>query len=1066
MSSSQQIQGAFEASLEEFSNNLIDKNHYDFSKIRSIDDVYDETDRIQKLQGSNGALRNLKRIEPYLRCINEYSSVIETFVLVKPDLLALLWGPIKFLLQVTSTYIKSFDKLLDMTVRLADALPQFKAYEELFRTNTRVTHVLCLFYKDILDFYAINLNYFKAKGWKIFHDVMLSSYTDKIAIVQENIIYHKELLSSEVTVADIRKAFAAHSLALKEYENNSSFREQQDFDSMKVALAPRLYDVDLEQILESRCRNTCKWVFDESLLRDWSIFHKDRVPILWLSGIPGAGKTHLAASIIEHISKGTRNAVFAFLRYQDPEAIRRTDVYHSFIFQLLFDHKSLRPALQAAYKSSYRQLLSSVEFVLDLLHNLFECVETVHIIVDGLDEINRAVRSILLQDLIDLCDTCPNVKLLLCSRKESDISRLLRNRANTLVLGQKNTPDIECYVYNMIDEWISTVDVDPLSSVASEVRTLVKPVAARSKGMFLYARLVMVSLTGQPDLYNFKREAQNLPNGLEEAYGRIIDRVKNTLSTSERCTVEVVLKWIACSRVLLRKEELHRAIMIQQNDTEFNPDRRIIQNIVQLCGPIVEMQGDFINFVHFTVKEFLCSSQSHFFIDKAAAHRQLSMTCISYLGFNALGDNLSDSSIDTFLLNGSYVLLFYVKAYWLDHTKEGLRVITSMPVLEDLCRLLSIYFTKHPVPTIVDTDDVPDLLPLKGDWPAVYQSLCAVDLAQKKSKMTISSCHSENECIKQKESLVHGLDDCAMNETLLSAIELGHQLLVSSLLTRVMDCEYPTNMVDWPQVTSRALRGTNVAIVEMLLSVPIDVRRRTELKMSWQPQTEWIVEDPIYEAVEGGSTEIVEWLLRRDPKTRLASRRELMTATMQSGLDMMRLMLLHGILLATETLCCLTGTAYKLDCPLRELEMAELLLEYGANIREAWLNPRCSIELATFIVDKGASINLRKPDRSRPCTALYDAVAANTRWGAKVAEMLLENGADPNITCGRSGTMRDLSGAKNFQKRLGITFDDLVDSTQGVRQQVHDENLPSSVASNHLGPEAKLSRDLPLRGRN
>ncbi|MCJ1392101.1 hypothetical protein MMC18_004968 [Xylographa bjoerkii] len=578
--------------MKDFMDSLTDKDDYDFSKIRSIENVYNETDKIQRIQGSKGALRNLNRIQPYLRRITEYSSVIETFVQAKPDFLTLLWGPIKLLLQISSTCVKSFDKLLDITM-----------YQDLFQNNARITHVLCLFYKDILDFYAINLNFFKAKGWKIFFESLWPRYADKIAIVQENITRHMLLLNSEVTVADISEAFAARSLALKEYENNRIFQEQQEFDSVKVSLAPQLYDIDLDRTLESRCRNTCKWILDESLFQELLSLDKDRVSVLWLSGIPGAGKTHLTASIVEHMMEEKRNVMFALLKYQEGDTVRRIDVYHTFIFQLLFDHESLRPALQAAYKANYRQLSSSASFVLSLFRNMFECVKTTHIVIDGLDEINRDERSVLLRDLVDLCDTCSNVKLLICSRKESDISRLLRNKAESLLVDRQNTPDIKCYVHNMVNEWIGTVHIDHGSSVESEVRTLVKPIAARSEGMFLYARLVMVGLMSQPDLYNFKREAHDLPNGLEKAYGRIIDRIKNTLSASERFTAEAILKWIACSKVLLRKGELQQAIMIQENDKEFDPDRKIFQDVVQLCGPIVEVQGIFINFVHVTVKE-------------------------------------------------------------------------------------------------------------------------------------------------------------------------------------------------------------------------------------------------------------------------------------------------------------------------------------------------------------------------------------------------------------------------------------------------------------------------------
>ena len=84
-------------------------------------------------------------------------------------------------------------------------------------------------------------------------------------------------------------SFAARVLALKEYEIERKSREQQHLEFIKISLAPRLYDTDLRQTLESRCRNTCEWILDESLIKDWESLDKDAVPILWLTGIPGAG---------------------------------------------------------------------------------------------------------------------------------------------------------------------------------------------------------------------------------------------------------------------------------------------------------------------------------------------------------------------------------------------------------------------------------------------------------------------------------------------------------------------------------------------------------------------------------------------------------------------------------------------------------------------------------------------------------------------------------------------------------------------------------------------------------
>lgn len=43
--------------------------------------------------------------------------------------------------------------------------------------------------------------------------------------------------------------------------------------------------------------------------------------------------------------------------------------------------------------------------------------------------------------------------------------------------------------------------------------------------------------------------------------------------------------------------------MIQMHDKKFDPERRLFQDLVQLCGPILEIRGEYVNFVHFTAKE-------------------------------------------------------------------------------------------------------------------------------------------------------------------------------------------------------------------------------------------------------------------------------------------------------------------------------------------------------------------------------------------------------------------------------------------------------------------------------
>jgi nitrate/nitrite-specific signal transduction histidine kinase len=82
---------SFEAAEAEFHQSLKDADKLDFSQFTSIQDVYDATDNIQRQQTKKRTLQNLARIKPYLDCLKQYEGVIEVFVQVKPDLLALIW---------------------------------------------------------------------------------------------------------------------------------------------------------------------------------------------------------------------------------------------------------------------------------------------------------------------------------------------------------------------------------------------------------------------------------------------------------------------------------------------------------------------------------------------------------------------------------------------------------------------------------------------------------------------------------------------------------------------------------------------------------------------------------------------------------------------------------------------------------------------------------------------------------------------------------------------------------------------------------------------------------------
>jgi hypothetical protein len=155
------VQLTFEKSIRDFKANLKDDELYsEILQTTTIDQVYDITDKLQEEQAKNGHMRHLSKVGPFLERLRGYAGAIETFVQVKPDILALIWGPIKLLLQWTSILKQSLDELVKTIADIGDLLPEFEEVMKLFGHNGQMKDVLALFFQDILDIYIIALKFF------------------------------------------------------------------------------------------------------------------------------------------------------------------------------------------------------------------------------------------------------------------------------------------------------------------------------------------------------------------------------------------------------------------------------------------------------------------------------------------------------------------------------------------------------------------------------------------------------------------------------------------------------------------------------------------------------------------------------------------------------------------------------------------------------------------------------------------------------------------------------------------------------------------------------------------
>lgn len=90
-SSATSVKSDFDVAVSDFQGEIGDQELFDFNALYTVDDLYNEIQKTQEQQGRNSQLQNMKKMKPLLDCLEQYSSVLNTFVQVKPSVLALIW---------------------------------------------------------------------------------------------------------------------------------------------------------------------------------------------------------------------------------------------------------------------------------------------------------------------------------------------------------------------------------------------------------------------------------------------------------------------------------------------------------------------------------------------------------------------------------------------------------------------------------------------------------------------------------------------------------------------------------------------------------------------------------------------------------------------------------------------------------------------------------------------------------------------------------------------------------------------------------------------------------------
>ena len=202
-----------------------------------------------------------------------------------------------------------------------------------------------------------------------------------------------------------------------------------------------------------RSPGTGLWLTEGQEFKQWMETRNAR---LWYYGIPGAGKTVLASSVIEEAlrtSNPSTGVAFFYCDYKDPATQDLSNILGSLAQQFAKQDEDSFTKLRAFYEAHNPEHQPNVTYDSDDLSNLVKemtlAFDNSMVIVDGLDECGMEA-SVVVETLAALNDVDDStIKTIFLSRDEIEIRERLESYTKVSIAARSS--DLELYVAAEID---------------------------------------------------------------------------------------------------------------------------------------------------------------------------------------------------------------------------------------------------------------------------------------------------------------------------------------------------------------------------------------------------------------------------------------------------------------------------------------------------------------------------------------------------------------------------------------------------------------------------------------
>lgn len=422
-------------------------------------------------------------------------------------------------------------------------------------------------------------------------------------------------------------------------------------------LSPENYEVretwkDLERARDMRQQGTCVWILENPAFQAWK--NADSASencLLWLSAVPGAGKTILGSFIIDHLCSPHRGAIqdvlFFMFKSKDPDKDKAISAAISLNYQLLkTSHIAGLEYYQelVAHQNESGQLQAKdFESLWQVFRSHLGRLSSVAVIIDGLDECRDF--STLANHLKQL-SMITRAKVIILSRREPELCAVLEGQPEIMMRKHDNGGDIAQYLDKQVEasEYLRKTSVSVLVSRTFGVG-LTPLLLERANGSFLWASLALKELRRQYTPDQIVDTLNTTPAGVSQLYRSILLRYDQELSEPQKKICSTVLRWLACAIRPLSTDQVWEALKIEHTPSDANMilDEDFLlskSQVIDCCGSLVALEDEVIQLAHLSLAEFLCTLQKDqsqgtsvqlFYVKPPEDNLRVALACISYL---------------------------------------------------------------------------------------------------------------------------------------------------------------------------------------------------------------------------------------------------------------------------------------------------------------------------------------------------------------------------------------------------------------------------------------------------